>query len=159
MRVLILMKAVQYDLKTWRAVLKKIGLARKFAMVKYKENWPNPKIVFPNQVIVKNQLGGICGSDLHNLNVESSYFESILASKINPFPIGHEAVGVVTEIGAKVKNLKIGDRVVYDPVATCAAYGFELCSSCKKGHYASCLCLTGTGDGSKLEKKYHFLRI
>ena len=39
------MKAVMYDLKTWRAVLKKIGLARRFAMVKYKDNWPKPKIV------------------------------------------------------------------------------------------------------------------
>jgi threonine dehydrogenase-like Zn-dependent dehydrogenase len=148
------MKAVMYDLKVLKAALKKIKLARKFAMVKYKNNWPKPKIEYQNQVIIKNHLGGICGSDIHQLKVESSYFQSILASKENPFPIGHETVGSVIEIGKDVQKLKNGDRVVFDPVATCAAYGFKLCSSCLKGRYAQCISITGIGDGSKLEDKY-----
>ncbi|MBK5112420.1 MAG: hypothetical protein KGD59_06885 [Candidatus Heimdallarchaeota archaeon] len=61
------MKAVQYDLKIWKSVLKKIGLAGKFAMVKYRDDWSKPKILYPNQVIVKTHLGGICSSDIHQL--------------------------------------------------------------------------------------------
>jgi len=148
------MKAVMYDLKIWKGVLKTIGLAGKFSMVKYRADWPKPEILHPNQVIVKTQLGGICGSDIHQLQVKGSYFTSILASKTTPFPIGHETVGIIEEIGSNIQNLKIGDTVVFDPTATCEAYGFELCSSCQVGRYASCLCLTGTGDGSKLEEKY-----
>lgn len=148
------MKAVMYDLKIWRAALKTIGLASKFSMVKYRDDWPKPKILHPNQVIVKTHLGGICGSDIHQLQLKGSNFSSILASKTTPFLIGHETVGIIEEIGTDIQNLKIGDTVVFDPTATCEALGFELCSSCQVGRFASCLCLTGTGDGSKLEEKY-----
>lgn len=82
-----------FDLKIWKALLKKMGLGSKFLMVKYKNDWPKPTIRYPNQVFVKNHLGGICGSDLHQLNIEGSYFSTILASKTNPFPIGHEVIG------------------------------------------------------------------
>ncbi|NHJ85460.1 MAG: zinc-binding dehydrogenase [Asgard group archaeon] len=148
------MKAIKFDLKIWKVILKKIKLGGKFSMVKYRNDWLKPSIRFDNQVLVKNHFGGICGSDLHQLDVEVSYVTTILANSENPFPIGHEAVGSIDEIGSKVSSFKIGDRVVYNPVATCESYGFELCSSCKEGNYSSCLCLTGTGDGSKLEMEY-----
>lgn len=77
-----------------------------------------------------------------------------MASKTTPFPIGHETVGIIEEIGSDIRDLKIGDTVVFDPTATCEAYGFELCSSCQIGRFASCLCLTGTSADSKLEEKY-----
>ncbi|MFW9924081.1 MAG: zinc-binding dehydrogenase [Candidatus Thorarchaeota archaeon] len=143
-----------FDLQLWKVALKKIGLGGKFLMYKYKDKWPKPKIKYENQVIIKNLLGGICGSDLHQLQVDVSYASSILARKINPFPIGHEAIGLVEEVGSKVTSWKVGDRVVYNPVATCESYEYKLCSSCQTGNFSSCYCLTGLGDKSKLEEKY-----
>jgi D-xylulose reductase len=54
---------------------------------------------------------GVCGSDVH-------YYQD---GRIGPFVVrepmilGHEAAGVVTEIGASVTNLRIGDRVCMEP--------------------------------------------
>lgn len=63
---------------------------------------PMPKVSKPNDVIIKVTHSGVCGTDL-----------SIIAGR---FPAakkliqGHEFSGVVSEIGSKVKHLKIGDR-------------------------------------------------
>ena len=144
-----------YDLKIWKVLFKKIKLGNKFLMIKYSDNWSKPKINYLNQVLVKNLLGGICGSDLHQLEVDVSYMSSILAKKMNPFPIGHEVIGEIQEIGEQITDFKIGDRVVYNPVASCESFGFILCPSCQAGNFSNCYCLTGVGDGSELEKSYH----
>ena len=63
---------------------------------------PVPK---ENEVLVKVEYVGICGSDLH-------YFESGRIGDFvveYPFVLGHEAGGTVVEVGANVKNLKVGD--------------------------------------------------
>lgn len=143
-----------FDLQLWKVAMKKIGLSGKFLMVKYKEDWLQPKIKYPNQVLVKNLLGGVCGSDLHQLDVDVSYSSTILAKKMNPFPIGHEAIGEIVDLGKLVINLKIGDRVVYNPVASCESFGYKFCPSCQNGNYSNCYCLTGIGDGSNLQEKY-----
>jgi D-xylulose reductase len=70
-----------------------------------------PLEVGPNDVKVKVHTVGICGSDVH-------YYTH---GKIGPFAVnepmvlGHEASGVVVEVGSKVKNLKPGDRVCMEP--------------------------------------------
>ena len=143
-----------YDLQLWKVALKLAKLSGKFLMVKFKEDWPKPKIKYPNQVQVKNTLGGICGSDLHQLDVDVSFASSILAKKMNPFPIGHEVIGVVADIGKEVTDLKTGDRVVYNPVASCESFGYLLCPSCKEGNHSGCYCLTGLGDKSDLQARY-----
>ncbi len=148
------MKGIYYDLKIYKAMLKKIGLARTFSMIKYNENWPEPEIKYPRQVKVKTLLSGICASDLHQIEVDMPYVASILAQRENPFPMGHEVVGIVTEVGEQVENLKVGNKVVFSPIANCKAYGFDECPSCKEGDYQSCLTLTGLGDGSELEEEY-----
>ncbi|MDF1538128.1 MAG: medium chain dehydrogenase/reductase family protein [Candidatus Thorarchaeota archaeon] len=148
------MKGIYYDLKIRKAVLKKIGLATKFSMIKYREDWPEPEIKFPRQVKVKTLMSGICASDLHQIDVNLSYAASILARKENPFPMGHELVGEVIEIGSEVEHLKPGDRVVMSPIAHCKAYGFEKCPSCEAGDYQTCYALVGIGDGSELEETY-----
>lgn len=148
------MKGIYYDLKIYKAALKKIGLARTYSMIKYKKDWPEPEIEFPRQVKVKSLLSGICASDLHQIDVEMPYIASILAQKKNPFPIGHEVVGIVEEVGDEVEKLKKGDKVVFSPIANCEAYGFEKCPSCQQGDYQSCLALAGHGDDSELEEKY-----
>ena len=54
---------------------------------------------------------GICGSDIHY------YVHGRIGDFIvnEPMILGHESSGVVTEVGANVKNLKVGDRVCMEP--------------------------------------------
>lgn len=82
-----------------------------------------------NEVLVKVEYVGICGSDLH-------YFESGRIGDFvvkPPFVLGHEAGGTVVELGANVKNLAVGDRVALEPGKTCGQ-----CEFCKQGKYNLC---------------------
>lgn len=87
---------------------------------------PVPK---ENEVLVKLEYVGICGSDMH-------YYETGAIGNYvvePPFVLGHEPGGVVTEVGAKVKHLKVGDRVALEPGKTCGH-----CEFCKTGRYNLC---------------------
>lgn len=87
---------------------------------------PEPK---ENEVLVKVEYVGICGSDLH-------YFESGRIGDFvveYPFVLGHEAGGTVVEVGSNVKNLRVGDRVAMEPGKTCGT-----CEFCKQGKYNLC---------------------
>ncbi len=148
------MKGIMYDFQLYKVILKKLKLSGKYSMIKYRDDWSIPEIKYPNQVQIKTHLGGICASDLHMLNVDLSYVSSILASNENLFPLGHEVVGEIVETGSETESLEIDDRVVFTPVASCDAYGFSPCSSCKKGNLESCYSLVGVGDGTKLEQRY-----
>ena len=148
------MKAIMYDLKISKAVRKKMKLAGKYTMIKYRTDWPKPSIKHPRQVLVRPIISGICASDLHQINVNVSYAASILARKENPFPLGHEVVGIVEEVGEEVEGLEVGDRVSHSPVASCECYGFDLCESCKAGRPETCQAIAGIGDSSPLEEKY-----
>ncbi|MBR2571657.1 MAG: NAD(P)-dependent alcohol dehydrogenase [Clostridia bacterium] len=89
---------------------------------------PMPKIG-PDDVMIKVQSVGVCGSDLH-------YYRTgeIGSFKVKfPFILGHEAAGVVCETGANVKNLKAGDRVCMEPGIPCMK-----CEECLTGHYNLC---------------------
>ena len=87
---------------------------------------PTPK---DDEVLVKLEYVGICGSDLH-------YYETgaIGAYVVEPpFVLGHEPGGVVVEIGKNVKHLKVGDKVALEPGKTCGQ-----CEFCKTGRYNLC---------------------
>lgn len=148
------MKAIMYDLKISKAVRKKMKLAGKYTMIKYRKDWPKPSIKHPRQVLVRPIISGICASDLHQIRVNISYAASILAQKENPFPFGHEVVGIVEEVGSEVEGLSVGDRVSHSPVVSCECYGFDHCDSCKAGRPETCLAIAGIGDDSPLEEKY-----
>ena len=87
---------------------------------------PTPK---PDEVLVKLEYVGICGSDVH-------YYE---AGRIGnfivkpPFVLGHEASGRVVEVGTDVRHLKVGDRICMEPGKTCGK-----CEWCRKGLYNLC---------------------
>ncbi|MHA1934051.1 MAG: zinc-dependent alcohol dehydrogenase [Candidatus Thorarchaeota archaeon] len=148
------MKGIMYNLNIRKIILKKLKLAGKFSMIKYREDWPIPEIKHPNQIQVKSRLSGICTSDLHQIDVSIPYSATILARREKMFPNGHEVVADVTDVGDSVEGLRIGDRVVHSPIASCEAYGFALCPSCKNSNPESCYTLAGMGDGSELEEDY-----
>ena len=68
-----------------------------------------------NEVLVKLEYVGICGSDLH-------YYETGAIGDYvvePPFVLGHEPGGTIVEVGKDVKHLKVGDRVALEPGKTC----------------------------------------
>lgn len=82
-----------------------------------------------DEVLVKMEYVGICGSDLH-------YYETGAIGDYvvkPPFVLGHEPGGTVVEVGKNVKHLKVGDRVALEPGKTCGH-----CEFCKTGRYNLC---------------------
>ena len=89
-----------------------------------------PKIK-EDEVLVKIEYVGICGSDVH-------YYHTGTCGpfKVNldeDFILGHECAGTIVEVGDKVKNLHIGNRVALEPGITCGK-----CEFCKSGKYNLC---------------------
>ncbi len=64
-----------------------------------------PIIQLATDVIVQVTTSAICGTDLH-------IYHGILGGTNVPYSIGHEAIGVITEIGSAVQKFKVGDRVI-----------------------------------------------
>ena len=88
---------------------------------------PDPKIEQPTDVIVKMVATTICGTDLHILKGDVPEVE---VGRI----LGHEGIGVITEVGEGVTQLAVGDRVILACVSSCGK-----CSNCRKGLYSHCL--------------------
>lgn len=86
------------------------------------EERPVPALDSPNDVLVKIEASGICGTDLNILATPPAH-------KATPnIVIGHEGVGVVEQAGPGVTGLKPGDRVVIAPRLTCGQ-----CAYCRRG--------------------------
>jgi len=70
-----------------------------------------PDTVGPHDVRIAIHTVGVCGSDVHY------YLHGSIGPFIvnEPMVLGHEAAGVVTEIGSDVTTLKVGDRVCMEP--------------------------------------------
>jgi len=81
-----------------------------------------------DQVKIKINYTGICGSDLH-------IFHNDIAIPINPPVItGHEFSGTIVEVGKDVSGWKVGDRVVAE-----TAFSYcGVCSHCREGYYNVC---------------------
>lgn len=82
---------------------------------------------------LRPRLAGICGSDLALLSGKSSFYFGPLVSM--PFVPGHE---VVADLAEDIGDLRAGQRVVLDPVLTCAARGVEPCAACRSGDTGRC---------------------
>ncbi len=95
----------------------------------------------PRYVRVRNRLGGICGSDLHFIQAEGDLRIAPAALPgIRRMYLGHELVGDVVEVGAEVKDYKVGDRVANSRLpGSCLGLGREPpCRYCAVGNYALC---------------------
>ncbi|KAI3059592.1 hypothetical protein CBS147353_10530 [Aspergillus niger] len=66
---------------------------------------PKAYIARQTDAVVQVTSAAICGSDLHN-------YHGVFGSNRLPYSIGHEAMGIVAEVGADVGSVKIGDRVI-----------------------------------------------
>jgi len=100
------------------------------------EDVAEPELINENWVKVKVKLGGICGTDIHILEIEQSTYQLNFIS--TPAVPGHEIVGTITEVGKNVKNLSVGDRVLIDEVLSCEVRGLELCGACNEGNFILC---------------------
>ncbi|MFX1567492.1 MAG: zinc-binding dehydrogenase [Promethearchaeota archaeon] len=100
------------------------------------EEISEPELINENWVKVKVKLGGICGTDIHILEVDQTTYQLNFVS--GPAVPGHEIVGVITEVGANVKKFSVGDRVIIDEVLSCETRGLELCNACKEGNFNLC---------------------
>jgi alcohol dehydrogenase len=91
------------------------------------EDVPMPTIVADTDAIVRVDATTICGTDLHILKGD---VPAVTEGRI----LGHEAVGTVDQVGAGVKNLKPGDRVLVSCITACGA-----CRFCREARYGQCL--------------------
>ncbi|GJC85477.1 zinc-type alcohol dehydrogenase-like protein C1198.01 [Colletotrichum liriopes] len=104
------------------------------------EEVPKPMITAPKDAIVHITHATICGSDLH-------MYEGELNQAMKKGDImGHEAIGIVDEVGLEVKNLQPGDRVIILPVIACGE-----CFYCKREEYSLC---DKTNPSKEMEKLY-----
>ncbi len=88
---------------------------------------PDPTITEDTDAIVRVDATTICGTDLHILKGD---VPETTAGRI----LGHEAVGTVVELGAGVKSLAVGDRVLVSCISSCGR-----CRYCREGLYGQCL--------------------
>ncbi len=103
------------------------------------EEVPDAKVPFPDWVLIKTRLTGICGSDYKQVFVDFEGYDSPMAACATfPQVMGHEVVGTVAELGPEVKKLRVGQRVVLNPWLSCAPRGLPLCDACKQGQYSIC---------------------
>jgi len=116
-----------------------------FPGLKFHHNLALPKLHNDRWVRVRTLLCGICGSDQNMLKGQESFSMEPYASF--PFVPGHENVGEIVSVGNSVAGLKIGDRVVVNPVMSCAVHDRKLCTSCAAGHNSLC---ENFGDQSTL---------
>ncbi|GAB2516922.1 alcohol dehydrogenase catalytic domain-containing protein [Paramicrobacterium agarici] len=87
---------------------------------------PDPAIIEPTDAIIRVTSTAICGSDLH------------LYELLGPFlsegdVLGHEAMGIVEDVGADVSTVAVGDRVVVPFVIACGE-----CFMCQRGLQTQC---------------------
>jgi L-iditol 2-dehydrogenase len=80
----------------------------------------------PDDLLVRVQACGICGSDVHG-------YDGSTGRRIPPIVMGHEAAGVVETVGADVRQFRPGDRVTFDSTISCGQ-----CEFCRAGRINLC---------------------
>jgi threonine 3-dehydrogenase len=90
------------------------------------DNIPEPA---PNEVLVKVNMAGICGTDMHIFKWDS-WAETRIKT---PLIIGHEFIGEIYQLGENVKHLGLGQRVSAEGHITCG-----YCRYCRNGQGHIC---------------------
>ncbi len=79
-----------------------------------------------DDLLVRVQSCGICGSDVHG-------YDGSTGRRVPPLVMGHEAAGVVEQVGTNVTRFRSGDRVTFDSTVSCGK-----CHFCLRGHINLC---------------------
>lgn len=90
------------------------------------ESVPDPGLRDRRAALVRVTRASICGSDLHLVHGTVPCEPGVV--------IGHECVGVVEEVGAEVRRVRKGDRVIVPGVVGCGD-----CEPCRRGYPVGCL--------------------
>jgi L-idonate 5-dehydrogenase len=100
----------------------------------------DPPSITPQGVLIRVRAGGICGSDLHY------YFEGRNGDFAirEPFVPGHEVSGEVSEVGAEVTRVGVGQRVAIHPGRNCGR-----CFACREGRGNLCRNVFFMGSASR----------
>ncbi len=107
------------------------------------EDVPVPQVKASDDVLVEVAYCGICGTDLHE------YLMGPIVTPASPHPLtgvslpqtlGHEFGGTVVEVGADVRDVRVGDRVSVCPIITCGR-----CYHCRRGNGHLCATMACTG--------------
>jgi threonine dehydrogenase-like Zn-dependent dehydrogenase len=106
------------------------------------ETVPDPKILNPQDAIIKITSTAICGSDLHIYN---GFIPTMQSGDI----IGHEFMGEVVETGSEVKKLRKGDRVVVPFPISCGQ-----CFFCQRDLWSLCDNSNPNPNAGMIEKLY-----
>src|SRR6478735_89182 len=88
---------------------------------------PDPQVQGPEDAIVRVDAVTICGTDLHILKGD---VPEVADGRV----LGHEAVGTVQEVGAGVRTVHPGDRVLISCISSCGR-----CTYCRAGSYGQCV--------------------
>ena len=104
------------------------------------ETVPDPRLVEPDDIVLRVTATAICGSDLHIYRGKIPMMES---GDI----LGHEFMGVVEETGAAVTRVRKGDRVVVPFTISCGQ-----CFFCNRKLFAACE-TTNPDRGAIVDKK------
>lgn len=110
----------------------------------YKTDLPIPEIE-DDEVLLKVQVAAVCGTDVHIYDWDPWSAKRVAP----PMVVGHEMAGDVVAVGAKVTQVKIGDRVAVETHIPC-----NHCYFCQHDHKEICqnLKLFGcTQDGAFAE--------
>jgi threonine dehydrogenase-like Zn-dependent dehydrogenase len=78
-----------------------------------------------NDALIRVRLTTICGTDLHIVRHEYPVAPGLT--------IGHEAVGIIHELGAAVAGYRPGQRVLFGAITPCGQ-----CDACLEGHASQC---------------------
>ncbi len=109
------------------------------------DNIPDPCLMEPTDAIIRVITTTVCGSDLHIVRGD---LPEVAAGRV----LGHEAIGIVEEIGASVRTCKVGDKVLVAAITACGT-----CSYCRMSRFGQCVggggwILGHTIDGTQAEK-------
>jgi (R,R)-butanediol dehydrogenase / meso-butanediol dehydrogenase / diacetyl reductase len=97
----------------------------------------------PHQLLLRNRLCGICGTDLHEYadgpKLVTSDAHALTGASL-PQILGHEFSGEVLAVGDEVRSVAVGDRVSVMPLFFCGE-----CSACREGRQQCCIKLGAVG--------------
>ena len=87
---------------------------------------PVPGALAPNEILLKIQRIGVCGSDIHVFHGEHP---------ATPYPVvqGHEYSAIIEAVGDQVTTARVGQRATARPQLVCGK-----CGPCLRGQYNAC---------------------